>query len=78
MIQQPSQPCPLCRGPAKLHKTQDGWVCSCVGDKHCVAIYGLAGPDETVAEWDRKCRERPSPVPPGDGEGWAEFEAERR
>lgn len=58
MMPAPLQPCPLCGQKPKLyeanHLSGKMWTLSCVGDKHCVAIYKIGSPDETVAEWDRR------------------------
>lgn len=31
-------PCPICGRPPKLHKMKTGFVLSCVGDRHTIAM----------------------------------------
>ena len=56
-------PCPVCGKPPKLHHVQNGFVLSCVGVRHTVAmtddghhaasLYRGKSEDEVRAGWNR-------------------------
>ena len=60
MMPTASQRCPICGAVPKMHEAKfpgnvaPVWVLSCVGAKHNVTIFNVGGPDETIAEWDRR------------------------
>lgn len=59
MLPEATMPCPLCGRMPRMHTTRfpgqpEGFVLSCIGDRHNVAIFKIGSPEETVAEWDRR------------------------
>jgi hypothetical protein len=65
MMPDPEAPCPLCGGKPKMYATNfrgepQGFVLSCVGEKHNVTVFKIGSPEATVAEWDRRLRQKAS------------------
>lgn len=57
------KPCPICGREPKWHHAFGGWILSCVGDRHTVAItdeghhvaslYKGKSQEEVAAAWDK-------------------------
>lgn len=56
-------PCPICGREPKWHEVQSGWILSCVGNRHTVAItdegahqvalYKGKSKEEVAAAWEK-------------------------